>query len=86
MYYIFLFFVVTTLLSVLAWRDPARGLQLFGGGAGFAGQRKGQGAQAMAAGTDWARLMNRERKEDEPCLTPIDCVQTKRCAGHCGWR
>jgi hypothetical protein len=27
-----------------------------------------------------------ERHEDKPCLTPIDCVLDKRCAGHCGWR
>lgn len=27
-----------------------------------------------------------ERHEDRPCLTPIDCVLQKRCAGHCGCR
>jgi len=26
------------------------------------------------------------RKEDKPCLTPIDCVMEKRCHGHCGCR
>lgn len=24
------------------------------------------------------------RKEEQPCLTPIDCVMDKRCDGHCG--
>jgi hypothetical protein len=27
-----------------------------------------------------------QRNEDKPCLTPIDCVMAKRCAGHCGCR
>lgn len=27
-----------------------------------------------------------EAKEEQPCLTPIDCVLEKRCAGHCGCR
>lgn len=26
------------------------------------------------------------RQEDQPCLTPIDCVMGKRCAGHCRCR
>jgi len=32
-------------------------------------------------------LLKGERKnEEQPCLTPIDCVLEKRCAGHCGCR
>jgi hypothetical protein len=31
-------------------------------------------------------LLEGERKEDKPCLTPIDCVEANRCAGHCGTR
>ncbi|MBI5279708.1 MAG: hypothetical protein HY854_24970 [Burkholderiales bacterium] len=33
-----------------------------------------------------ARLMRGELKEDRPCLTVIECVQERRCAGHCGCR
>jgi hypothetical protein len=33
-----------------------------------------------------ARELEGERHEDKPCLTPIDCVLERRCAGHCGCR
>lgn len=34
-----------------------------------------------------AELLNGERKnEEQPCLTPIDCVLENHCAGHCGCR
>lgn len=29
-------------------------------------------------------VLQGQRKEDKPCLTPIDCVVANRCAGHCG--
>lgn len=31
-----------------------------------------------------ADAMHGARKEEQPCLTPIDCVLNKRCDGHCG--
>jgi len=34
-----------------------------------------------------AEVLKGERKnEEQPCLTPIDCVLENRCAGHCGCR
>lgn len=33
-----------------------------------------------------AGALHGERKEEQPCLTPIECVQDKRCDGHCGCR
>lgn len=33
-----------------------------------------------------AKELEGERHEDRPCLTPIECVLEKRCAGHCGCR
>lgn len=32
-----------------------------------------------------AEVLKGARKEEKPCLTPIDCVLERRCAGHCGW-
>lgn len=31
-----------------------------------------------------AGALHGERKEEQPCLTPIECVQDRRCDGHCG--
>lgn len=31
-----------------------------------------------------ADALHGARKEEQPCLTPIDCVMNKRCDGHCG--
>ncbi|HWI81994.1 hypothetical protein [Ramlibacter sp.] len=31
-------------------------------------------------------VLQGERKEEKPCITPIDCVMANRCAGHCGCR
>jgi hypothetical protein len=31
-----------------------------------------------------AAALHGARKEEQPCLTPIECVQDKRCDGHCG--
>jgi hypothetical protein len=31
-----------------------------------------------------AGALHGERRQEQPCLTPIDCVQDKRCDGHCG--
>ena len=83
MYYIILFLGVLSLLALAAWLDPSR-LHMFA----RAGQRgTGPAAQAVpAAGSFAAQLLKGERREDKPCLTPIDCVRDKRCAGHCGCR
>lgn len=84
MYYVLLFIGVLSLLSVLAWRDPTRG-QMFP--KVLPGLRGGQKPRPVAAvGASAARFIAGERKEDMPCVTPVDCVQTGRCAGHCGWR
>jgi hypothetical protein len=79
MYYVILFIGVMSFLAVAASLDPSRRKTLT-----FAGGRDlGQADQA----SDFvARLLKGERKEDMPCLTPIDCVRTKRCDGHCGCR
>lgn len=82
MYYVILFIGVLSLLALAAWLDPSRRKTLT-----LAAQRgMGQSDQAVAAGDFVARLLKGERREDKPCLTPIDCVRTKRCAGHCGCR
>ena len=84
MYYLLLFFGVLCLLAFVAWRDPARGAVFPGV---LAVQRRDRGLPAVAAsGAIANRFFGGERKEDKPCLTPVDCVQTGRCAGHCGWR
>jgi hypothetical protein len=85
MYYLILFFSVITFLTLVAWRQPERQRQAFVR-RGLPGQGTGQSALAMAAGCDWTQLMKGERKEDQPCLTPVDCVRTRKCSGHCGWR
>lgn len=78
MYYIILFVGVLSFLGLVAWLAPARRAR--------AGSRAtGPHDQAgHAAASLTAQLLRGERNEDKPCLTPIDCVRTKRCAGHCG--
>jgi hypothetical protein len=78
MYYVILFIGVLSFLALVAWLQPSRRKML---------TLAGQGDQAVdRAGDLVARLLKGERKEDKPCITPIDCVRTKRCAGHCGCR
>jgi hypothetical protein len=31
-----------------------------------------------------AAALHGARKEEQPCLTPIECVQDRHCDGHCG--
>jgi hypothetical protein len=84
MYFVVLFTIVFLFLTFMAWRYPMQ----WPASAAYAG-RSGQGAgqrdpDPRAADNVFARLVKGERKEDEPCLTPIDCVQSGKCAGHCG--
>jgi hypothetical protein len=83
MYYVILFIGVMFFLAVAASLDPSRRKTLaLAGGRGMR-----QVDQGVDAASDFvARLLKGERKEDMPCLTPIDCVRTKRCDGHCGCR
>jgi hypothetical protein len=83
MYYVILFIGVLSLLALAAWLDPSRRKMLT-----LATQRgMGPGDRAVDPAGDFvARLLKGERREDKPCLTPIDCVRTKRCDGHCGCR
>lgn len=86
MYYIILFIGVLSFLALVAWLEPlrrqrlARAVKLTNQGAGASAVDGRNAAGALAA------FLKGERKEDMPCLTPIDCVMTKRCAGHCGCR
>lgn len=78
MYYVILFIGVLSFLALVALLEPSRRKMLPLGG---------QGDPAGHEARDYvARLLRGERKEDKPCLTPIDCVKDKRCAGHCGSR
>lgn len=83
MYYIILFVGVLSFLALVAWLQPSR-LHLTV--AGHPGSRAGQHGQPGSPGSLVAQLLKGERKEDKPCITPIDCVQAKRCAGYCGCR
>jgi len=84
MYYIILFIGVLSLLALAAWVESSRRPKTAGG---FAGQGEGRSDRPLdSAGSFVAQLLKGERKEDKPCITPIDCVQAKRCAGHCGCR
>jgi hypothetical protein len=94
LYYFLLFIGVISFLSFMAWRQPGSPRHVLARAAGAGGQCtgectghcKGQSALAIAAGGDWDRLMQSERKDDAPCLTTVDCVRIHQCAGHCGWR
>lgn len=81
MYYIILFIGVLLLLALVAWLQPARRHLAVAG-------QPGSGEQALPSASRSLidRLLQGERKEDKPCITPIDCVQAKRCAGYCGCR
>lgn len=83
MYYIILFIGVLSFLALVAWLQPSR-LPLTV--AGHRGSGEGQHALPGSPGSLVAQLLKGERKEDKPCITPIDCVKDKRCAGHCGCR
>jgi hypothetical protein len=73
--YIILFIGVLSFLALVAWLQPARRPL------GAAGPEVAHAPESLVA-----RLLKGERKEDKPCITPIDCVQAKRCAGYCGCR
>lgn len=78
MYYVILLVGVLSFLTLVAWLEPSRRRLL---------TQSGQADQPAGGASDFvARLLKGERKEDKPCLTPIDCVSAKRCAGHCGCR
>ena len=83
MYYIILFIGVLSFLSLVAWLQPAHRPLLAAGGS----SRHSDGTRAGAAGAGSliAQLLKGERKEDKPCITPIDCVRAKRCNGNCGY-
>lgn len=81
MYYIILFIGVLSFLALVAWLEPLRRRRL-----ARAVTPAGHGAAGVTTAGALAALLKGERKEDMPCLTPIDCVMTKRCAGHCGCR
>lgn len=77
MYYVILFIGVLSFLALVAWLQPSRRKVTL----------SVQRDQAVDVAGDFvARLLKGERKEDKPCLTPIDCVKNKRCDGHCGTR
>lgn len=83
MYYIILFVGVLSFLAAAAWLDASRRKLARAGSHGM--WHGAQGAPAGGAGAGGiAQLLKGERQEDKPCLTPIDCVSTRRCAGHCG--
>ncbi|GAB3651727.1 hypothetical protein [Ramlibacter alkalitolerans] len=86
MYYLLAFTGVIFFLSFVAWREPAlRHVGMPHGG--FDRPSRGAGAPAaQAAGAVAGRFPLEERKQEKPCLTPVDCVQDGKCAGHCGWR
>ncbi len=83
MFYFVLLAAVIVLLSVVAWFFPSRRHALAYVGAAP------QAQPAPAPGTPgevFQRLAKGQRKVDEPCLTPIDCVLDNHCDGHCGCR
>lgn len=53
-------------------------------GAGSAAQAQDKYGPALRVPADLFR--GERRNEEQPCLTPIDCVLENRCAGHCGCR
>lgn len=86
MYYVLLLVSVMSFLSFVAWRYPSQA-QRFARQAGLTLQRTGKTERPAETRSDFvARLLKGERKEDRPCLTPVDCVKSGRCAGHCGCR
>lgn len=83
MYYIILFIGVISFLAAAARLDASRRKLAR---AGSHGAWHGAHGAPAAVGGGLARLLKGERREDKPCLTPIDCVSTRTCAGHCGCR
>lgn len=82
MYFLVLFVGVFLFLSFVAWRSP---WPVYAGHPRTRPQGGGQpDAAPRQAGNSFESLLKAERKEDMPCLTPIDCVQSGKCAGHCG--
>ena len=79
MFYLVLLAVVILGLSVVAWRFPSHRKVLAPIAAAPAAV-----AAPGSPGEIFARLAKGQRKIDEPCLTPIDCVLDDRCDGHCG--
>lgn len=86
MHYFLLFFGAITFLTFVAWRYPGVRQTIPRETRGREANTGGSTEPADDLGDRIARLLEGERKEDKPCLTPIDCVQTGRCAGHCGVR
>lgn len=99
MFYLVLLAGVLCLLSVVALLDPSQRRALRTVGATRAqpvSPLAGNIAEIAAAmqqrfGSDAllrvpAGALHGLRKEEQPCLTPIDCVMDKRCDGHCGCR
>ncbi len=82
MYYFLLFFGVIAFLSFVALvtRRRAHARQA------AAIPVRPTERRAETPGDIFARLVQGERKEDKPCVTPIDCVLEDKCAGHCGCR
>lgn len=53
-------------------------------GAGSAAQAQDKYGPALRVPPEL--LKGERRNEEQPCLTPIDCVLENHCAGHCGCR
>lgn len=82
MYYLLLLLGVMLFLSFVAWRYPSRRAV-----ATHAADRPQQASPWIESAAEvFARLLKGPRNEEQPCLSPIDCVRTGRCAGHCGLR
>jgi hypothetical protein len=84
MIYFALLFGVIAVLSMVAWLQPRRRLAVL-----RAAAWAGQGATPAAPADDGtsalvARVLRGERRQDMPCVTPIDCVEQNHCDGHCG--
>jgi len=102
MFYLVLFVGVIAFLSIVALLDPShRRRRSLGNGAGVVHEMDSMAATIAAIAATMvsrfgganglilrvpARVLSGERNEDRPCLTPIHCVTSKRCAGHCGCR
>jgi len=102
MFYIVLFVAIISFLTITALLDPTQRRQLAisrrsgikhrsdpladsiaGIAAMMVSRFGGKHGQVLRVP---ASVLRGERKEDRPCLTPIDCVGGKQCAGHCGCR
>jgi hypothetical protein len=82
MFFLVLFVAVFMFLSLVAWRSP---WPVYAGGAGMRRPGAGQGNQSQRGADDrFARLLQGEHHEELPCLSPVDCVRSGKCAGHCG--